>query len=220
MRAARPIVALALVLAASSATAGGSVFDHPATPESLARDLAPAVRSLQGARTLRGSYAQEKRLAGVPRPLTAEGSFLFVRDLGIAWRTVTPFETELVITASDVIQREGGRVSLHLSAERQPAVRVVSEIFAAVFALDFAQLGARFELFGRAVPGGWELGLRPRAGQAAGLAQVLVSGDAYVQRLRLTDAAGDTTELRLRDTVASPQPPPEDERRRFSPAGS
>lgn len=194
-----------------------SVFDHPATPASLAQQLGAATRDLPRAQTLRGRYLQQKTLQGVPRPLEAEGTFVFVRGRGIAWRTVRPFESELVITPTDVILREGGRVSMHLAAARQPSVRIVAEIFTAVFALDFEALAARFELFSRPVGAGWELGLRPRAGAAPAVKQIVVSGQQHVERVRVSDANGDDTDIRLRDTAVSASAPPAEELQRFEP---
>ena len=211
------VLVLALALAATPLHAADSVFEHPATPAALAQQLGAATRSLQGAQTLRGGYVQRKTLQGVPKPLEAEGTFLFARGIGIAWRTIRPFESELVITPTDIIQRENGRVTLHLAAARQPSVRVVSDIFAAVFALDFEQLAARFELFSRGVKGGWELGLRPRAGAGGALKQIVVGGQSQVQRVRVSDSNGDETDIRLRDATVSAAAPSADELQRFRP---
>jgi hypothetical protein len=212
---------LALLLAGAAlplaAAPPASVFDHPATPATLAQQLGPATAGLTGAQTLRGSYVQKKTLQGVPRPLEAEGTFVFVRSRGIAWRTVRPFDSELVITPTRIIQREGGRVSMHLAAARQPSVRVVAEIFTAVFALDFEALAARFELFSRPHGDGWELGLRPRAGAVPALKQLVVSGRQHVERVRVSDANGDETDIRLRDTKVSAAVPAPDELKRFEP---
>lgn len=218
MSAARALaLLLALAVAPLRAAAPADVFAFPATAATLAEQLSAATHGLQGTQTLRGRYVQRKQLQGVPRPLEAAGSFLFARGHGIAWRTVTPFESELVITATDIIQRENGRVSLHLSAARQPSVRVVADVFAAVFALDFEALAARFELFGRKLGGGWELGLRPRAGESGALKQIVVSGRGHVERVRVSDRNGDETDLRLRDAVLSPDPPTADELKLFQP---
>lgn len=208
--------AMLLVGAAAAAPPADSVFDHRATAPEVARRLDAATRALAGARTLRGTYTQRKTLQGVPRPLLAGGTFLFVRDHGIAWRTEQPFESELVITATDIVQREGGRVSMRLSAAQQPAVRVIASLFAAVFALDFDALAERFDLYCRKAGAGWELGLRPRVASGA-LKEIVVAGGAHVERVLVVDTNGDRTEIRLRDTVVAAATPPADELRRFAP---
>jgi len=214
--AALPALAAPLALDESLKQAPPDVFGSPATAASFARDLREAAQSLKGAKTLRGTYAQDKSLAGLPHPLHAEGSFVFVRDLGIAWLTTTPFESELIITGADIIQRENGRVSMHVAAAQQPAVRVVSEIFAAVFALDFDALSASFELYTRKAGRGWELGLKPREANGA-LKQIVVNGDRQVERVRVSDANGDETDIHLKTTVVSQAAPAAEELRRFNP---
>lgn len=220
MKAARAcgiLIAGGLLIASAPAAAGDDVFRHPATPAQLARDLREATDTLRGARTLSGAYVQNRTLRGVPRPLRAEGTFLFVRDLGIAWRTTVPFDSELVITPTNIIERENGRVSMRLSASQQPAVRVVSEIFASVFGLDFARLSARFDLYSRRLASGWELGLKPHAGQGGALDRIVVAGSARVTRVRLWETNGDATDIELRDTRASAAPAAAAELSRFSP---
>lgn len=198
---------------AANAAPAQTVFDHPADSAQLARDLAPTLATVRNARTLRGRYVQQKRLHEVPRPLRAEGSFLFVRGLGIAWRTEVPFESELVITQSDIIQREGATTTLHVSAAQQPGIRVVAGIFNAVFALDFDALGAMFELYSRRNGDRWELGLRPRAGQAGALRSVTVSGRKQVERVHFDEANGDMTDLDLKGQASAEAPSAEDQQR-------
>ena len=204
------VIAAGWVLA-PSLTLADSVFDHPASAAQLEKDLAPATATLRTARTLRGAYRQEKKLHEVPKPLVAEGTFLFARDVGILWRTVTPFASELAITRDQIVQREGDGTTFRIAAEQQPGVRTVAGIFFAVFALDFDALASQFQLFSRAQPAGsWALGLKPRA--AAGpVRDIVVTGRRQVDRVQLTGADGDLTDIRLRDAKASPDPPTADE---------
>lgn len=209
-------VSVTFVFFAAPLQAADEVFNHPSTAQSFANDLREATQTLKGAKTLRGQYIQDKTLQGLKKPLHAEGSFVFVRDLGIAWLTTTPFESELVITGTDIIQRENGQVSMHLSAAQRPAVHVVAEIFASVFALDFARLSANFELYSRRAGRGWQLGLKPRVAGGP-LKQIVVTGNRQVERVRVLDANGDDTDIRLRATVVSTAAPAAEELKRFRP---
>jgi len=181
----------------------GNVFDHPVTAHELTRDLGPVTATLRDAQVLRGLYSQTKRLADVPRPLLAQGSFLFARDTGLLWRTTKPFESELVITRNEILQREPGGGLVRVSADDHPAVRSVAAIFFAVFALDFDALESMFQLYSRGFGAGWELGLRPKAGATGPIREIVVSGDRHVERVLLRDARDDTTDIRLRNTAAS-----------------
>ncbi|HUS24282.1 MAG TPA: outer membrane lipoprotein carrier protein LolA [Candidatus Binatia bacterium] len=197
--------AAVLLLACSAASAAG-VFERPADARTLAQALGPITAQLHSAQTLRGRYRQHKTLRELPRPLLAEGSFLFVRDRGIVWRTETPFASELVITPDALVQRQDG-ASQRIGAETQPAIRMVGRIFFAVFSLDFSTLEGLFSLYGGALPqGGWALGMRPLQ-DGGSLREIEVQGAAQVQHVILREAGGDLTDIELLDVLASPAPP-------------
>lgn len=199
----KAILALLLCFHAGMAAASG-VFDQPATPEALIKALGPVVTELRNAQTLRGSYTQRKFLPELPKPLVAEGSFLFVRDRGIVWRTLKPFPSELIITRDALIQRQGGQ-TLRIAAEQQPAIQMVGRIFFAVFSLDLSALDALFKLYG--VGGNpWQLGLKPRQTEIT-LREVEIRGSAQVEHVLMRESGGDLTEICIRDTLASTQPP-------------
>lgn len=211
----------ALLLCATQAAPANSVFDHPADAAQLARDLEPAVAGLRQAQTLRGRYRQTKVLHEVPRPLLAEGTFVFARGVGIAWRTVKPFASELVITREAIVQRDGAGQVLRLSAGQQPGVRALAGTLEAVFALDFAALGSLFELHSQrtdqAPASAWELGLRPRRGMGGAVQSIVVSGRSQVERVVLHDSSGDVTDIRLSGTRASSEPLTAEEIQQFLP---
>lgn len=219
----RRVIGVALWLMIQGAQAA-SVFEHPATAEQLLRDLGPMTATLRDAQTLRGNFSQSKTLTGLPRPLLAEGSYLFARERGIAWRTVKPFESELVITKKEIVQRDAGSTTSRSSADA-PAV---AGIFFAVFALDFHALEKLFVLHSRrsgAAPSAsagvtksfsmtsaaeqnatWELGLLPRQGLGDAIQRIVVFGGHQVHRIVLLDQHGDETDIRLRDSAASNEP--------------
>jgi hypothetical protein len=210
----RTAAAALLLLSSLAVPAAEPVFDQPATAAQLEKDLAAVTVTLRQARTLRGAYTQTRRLRDIPKPLVSQGRFLFARDLGIVWRTATPFPSDLVITRQAIVQRDG-EATTRLSADQQPAVRAVAAVFFAVFALEFRELEALFELFSRQTTAGWELGLRPRGPQGAS-PTIVVRGRTHVDSLTLLDPAGDLTEIRLREVAASPEGPTADERQSFS----
>lgn len=214
------IVLLSGVIGVPAAAAPApSVFDHPVTAAELTRTLAPLTGTLREARTLRGSFSQRKTLKELPRPLLAEGTFLFVRERGIVWRTTAPFVSELLITPDALLQRDAADApGLRLAADSNPGARLVSEIFMAVFGLDFATLDRIFELYGERHKTRWVLGLRPRAAAMAGAMQdIVVEGASQVQRVTLRDARGEVTVITLRGTRASSQPPAASDLQAFAP---
>jgi outer membrane lipoprotein-sorting protein len=180
----------------------------------LTRDTA---RSLARAQAVRGGFVQRRHLAGLARPLESDGRFLFARGTGIEWHTETPFDSQFVLTANGMTQRDEGGETLRISVADQPALTVVSRVFFALFALDFDALSQDFTMSGASPTGApWRLALRPRTAALGGVfRQALVSGDATVTSVRLEDANGDVTEITLRDVQYDPKGMTADERRRF-----
>lgn len=212
------MVAALPAFAAPSVPVGGddsAVFAHPADAATIKAALGPVTTTLAAAKSISGPYTQDKYLHELPKPLQSSGDFLFVRDLGVAWRTVKPFASELIITHDALIQREGGGTAVRVDAGEQPAIRMVARIFFAVFSLDFEQLSQLFDLSVLADGhGGWQLGLKPK--QNAGvIAAIVVSGHRDVDSVHLLETGGDRTEIEFHDAVLSTAPADAAQRARF-----
>lgn len=194
--------------------AGANVFEHPIDAPTLTRVLAPATAALKDAQSLRGRYRQTKQLAELPRPLIAEGDFLFARTLGIAWRTVTPFPAELLITPDALIQRNGGEEQ-RIDAASQPAVRAIAEVFFAVFTLDFDTLTTVFRPYAQTQGDGqWTLGLRPLR-PLGSIEEIEIRGGTMVAQVALRERGGDLTRIELYETQSSAAALADSDRARF-----
>src|SRR5437879_134255 len=126
------IIAVLLLIGCATATAADDLFTHPATPEELIKLLSPARAAMLQSQALRGNFQQKKFLAGVPKPLQSSGEFVFARDRGIWWHTQKPFDSEFVLTRAGIYQRDAGGTPIHLTAQQQPALRIVADIFLAL----------------------------------------------------------------------------------------
>ena len=187
--------ALALLLGVAPFVSAADL--PPATPQTLARDLGGKFQKLQSAQGLRGAFTQKKQLAGIARPLVSGGQFLFVRGKGILWHTQTPFDSEFVLTERRMTVTESGNVALAMQTAEHPGLRLVSDLFLALFALDFDALGRHFDLFAAAgTP--WRIGLAPRDAALRVVAtRIELKGDAAVSEVVLEDAHGDRTQIVL-----------------------
>ncbi|MBA2673229.1 MAG: outer membrane lipoprotein carrier protein LolA [Ramlibacter sp.] len=149
---------------------------------------------------LRGSFEQRKSIKGFRNPMVSHGDFVVAHDRGVIWRTQEPFASTLVVTRGRVLTRQAdGTVARRLSAADEPAVRAISETLFALMAADLAALGQRFQIEGETSgKDGWRLVLRPRdAALARWLARVDLEGDRYLRTVRLQEASGDQTLIRL-----------------------
>ncbi len=196
------IAALLLAMCAASAPQAGDVlFDRPRSAGDLvATVLSDTAGKLRQAQTLRGKFVLRKHLREIPAPLTATGEFVFARDLGIYWHTVTPFDSVFLLTPRGASQRDEGSESFRMDAAQQPGVRAALEIFVALFGLDVDSLANNFQLYGVGDSKGWRVGLRPRAAaMSAVFTQAIVSGKAQIEHIELSDNNGDRTEIAVRD---------------------
>ena len=181
------------------------VVDHPqSAAQVLKGPLAQPSAALRGAQLMRGRFIYRKYLKEIPQPLVSTGEFLFVRDLGIEWHTRDPFDSDFVLTAKGITQRDDGRTTMQMSASEQPAVQVVARIFLALLSLDVQSLQTSFELYGLQYgkPGAerWQVGMRPAVAAISSVfKEAIVSGAAQVESVMLRDANGDHTEISFSD---------------------
>jgi len=204
----RPYTAFILLLAGLlfiNEVHAADVFDHPQTAEQLLNGpLSRPAAALRNAQVMRGTFTYKKYLKEIPQPLVSHGDFLFARDVGIDWHTRDPFDSDFVLTAKGMRQRDDGKLTLQMNASEQPAVQVVAHIFLSLLSLDVGALQNSFALSGwqQGKPGSetWQVGLRPTVSAiAAVFKEAIVSGDAQVQSLLLRDANGDRTEISFAD---------------------
>ena len=193
----------------SSAHAQVDPFQHPTTGTALlSSTLTVPARNLANAKVLTGQFVHQKQLAEVPQPLIASGDFTYARGLGVYWHTQTPFDSVFVLTQSGIVQRDEGAETMRLSAHEQPAVRVIADIFLALFTLDVTSLSSSFDLFGKSQGERWIVGLRPKSATIGSVfKQATITGAKDVEQVVLLDAHGDRTTIDLKNTQYSNETP-------------
>lgn len=177
------------------ATAGAGVFAADEAP-ALVREIR---QRLADHPVLRGAFEQRKSVKGFRNPLLSRGAFVVARQRGVLWRTHEPFASSLVVTRDRVVARQAdGTLARRLQASEEPAVRAISETLFALMAADLAALAQRFRIDGHAGAEGWRLVLLPRdAALARWLYRVELEGEQYLRSVRLQEASGDETQIRL-----------------------
>lgn len=197
------------------------LFAHPVTGEALVNGVLarPAARLAQAQR-LSGQFEHQKHLREVPRPLISTGDFIFARELGVYWHTRKPFDSVVVLTPGGIIEKTGGSPGSSPTANDQPAVRMVANVFLALFTLDMRRLERDFDLFAVSDAGRWTLGLKPRGRAiAAVFSSATISGADDVEQVVLLDARGDRTVIDLSAIEHSSSALDSQTRALFDPAG-
>jgi Outer membrane lipoprotein carrier protein LolA len=197
---------------ATFANAQVDPFDHPTSGSALLNTtLAAPAKTLANAKVLKGRFVHQKHLTEVPQPLTANGEYTYARGLGVYWHTIAPFDSVFILTQRGIVQRDEGAETMRLSAQEQPAVRVIADIFLALFTLDVSSLSATFDLYGKSQGERWIVGLRPKSATIGSVfKQATITGAKDVEQVVLVDAHGDRTVIDLKDSQYSAEPPSAD----------
>lgn len=206
MRFAAWLWALALALCALAL-----VPAHAAEP--AAQELLAQVRQrVQDAPAVRGTFEQLKTVKGFKQPLRSSGDFVVARGKGIVWHVLRPYESLLVVKP-DSLQSRGsdGKVTLQMRAQDEPVLRTVNAMLFAVMSADLAELTQHFEVTGQVAAKGWSLHLVPRDPTLAQwLTAVDLQGNQFVQEVKLQEARGDSSVIRITAPVAENALRPQD----------
>jgi hypothetical protein len=165
-------------------------------PEAL---LARIRSHLADAPVLRGEFEQRKTLKGFKHPLVSRGDYVVAKARGVVWRTQEPFASTLVLTRERLLARQpDGSVANRLDTAQEPGLRAVNEMLFALIAADLSALAPRFRIDGEAHGTGWKVVLVPRdATLAQWIKRIELDGDRQVNEVRITEAGGDTSQIRF-----------------------
>ena len=191
MSALRRLAAVALLAACGAAAAADA---------SLVR------QRLDGAPVLQGQFEQTKTIRGFRNALQSHGEFMVARGQGVWWHTQQPYDSTLVVTRDRLFTRAAdGSTANAVDALAEPGLRQVNELVFSLLSADLDALAGRFQVDAQAVGAtGWTLTLTPREPEVARfLARATLSGDRFVQAVRIEEARGDTTQIRFTRQVPS-----------------
>lgn len=196
--------------------AGLAVFVFALALPAHAADITQEVGArLVSAEVVRGRFDQVKTMAGFPRPLVSQGDFLLWRDRGLIWLTRAPFPAQLVLTRNQLSASTGG-ARQQFDTTREPAMKMVNQMFLALLAGDLTALRQRFSISGETIgKNGWRLDLIPtEAAVAQRILRIEIAGDRHVRQVKLKEANGDSTSISF-SALAEAPPPTTDEARQL-----
>ncbi|MFC7422173.1 outer membrane lipoprotein carrier protein LolA [Iodobacter arcticus] len=185
------------------------------TISSHAADLASSVKErLAQPDALRGEFEQNKQVSGFKKPLISRGDFLAARDMGVLWRTKTPFASTLKLSRDEIVAKQDGAVAFRLSASKEPSVRMINGLLFSLMNGDVSSLGELFKIEGSVNGKSWQLTLTPKQATLGKImSKIELSGDQFVRRILLDEANNDQTLIRF--TAQNTDAISLDERARF-----
>jgi hypothetical protein len=143
-----------------------------------------------------GRFDQSKQLAGMKKPLAADGRFCVVAGKGVLWRTLKPFPSTLRLTRDEIVNYQGDRVAMRLDAKTEPTVRMINNVLFSLLSGDLGQLETLFEVDGTVDAASWSVALKPRqAALEKAIGTIKLDGGAYVKTIVMSEGSGDRTTI-------------------------
>lgn len=174
---------------------------HAADEQTLRTDLQALSAQLDNRQAFRSLLQQEKQIAGMSRPLRAEGELFFDPAEGVYYRLSKPVRAQYLISPNAILVQEGNGKMRRYTPDMWPGLAAIGALFNSVFRADWPALQAHFRVsFQRAAApvSGWQLTLVPRDEQLRrSLPQLEVGGDTHIERIRFLDPQGAATTLHL-----------------------
>ena len=164
-------------------------------------DLQQLSEQLAKPQVIHGQFVQEKHLRALPKPLTSTGTFVLAKDHGLLWQLKTPLQQDYRITAQGIARRSSNGWQM-LPGKSAGAEQ--NRLFLAVLQGDSSGLQRDFELQLQGEADRWTLTLTPRSLLLKQVFnRITIDGGELVQRIELQETQGDSTLLRMQDSVSN-----------------
>lgn len=144
------------------------------------------------AETFCGQFNQQRYLSGIKRTINSSGRFCVDSRKGILWRTQNPYKSTMKITGNEIVQYSGDRLVSRMSAQKQPAVKVLHNILFSLSSGDLSPLQHYFTVNTTVNQSYWHatlIGKNSSAGMV--MKRIDVEGDKYVRHLVMEEKNGD-----------------------------
>lgn len=147
---------------------------------------------------LRADFRQERTLRALNRPLISHGKLIFAAEDGVLWHLVEPFVVFVLMRPGEVIEWSEEGVRRRTETASDPVFGTLTDVVLSTLSGDSQKLRQHFDLSSAPSESGWRLSLRPRsAALAAAVSGIEVSGQQFVERVRVIGAKGDMTTIQF-----------------------
>lgn len=147
---------------------------------------------------IRAEFVQTKQMAALKRPLVTTGRLTFSRRHGVLWQIEKPYRMSYVLGESRIVEIGGDGTRRVREARDMPGMAQVGRVFRAMLGANSDALREYFDVAAQGTPNQWTIELTPRQSQLAQfLSGMGLSGGRFVEEIRISEAGGDTTQIRL-----------------------
>lgn len=169
-----------------------------------------------------GDFAQEKTIinGGKSRTLKSSGTFVFSLD-GIAWNTVKPFASSLVVGMTSVIQTTPDGKQTVIDASTNQVFTSISTTLVSLYSGDVEKLKKSFDVAFSTQGEAWQAALTPKDKTVAqvmkqlNLAGKVEKGSAVFDEIMLTESSGEVIKYMF-SNMTYPRSLSADDKERFT----
>jgi hypothetical protein len=138
----------------------------------------------------RGAFEQTKQLKVLRKPLISTGTFIYDKNRGVAWKTLSPVPSLLLISDTRLWTAQG----------EQPVPAVFGKVFQAMLGADLAQLATAFDITGSARKTSWKVSLVPKDEMLKKvISRMQLSGDQELRVLEIFETNGNSSMLHFQN---------------------
>lgn len=158
--------------------------------------------------TVRANFVQQKSLASINKVFKSTGRVLFTQNQGVLWQIESPVQADLVMTAHSLLQKTSNTQS-RIQLDQSPYGGVAT-VFLHLMRGDLTTLQQHFTIQsirreGTGKAPEWSIRLLPKTSVMKKIfSSVDVSGDDFVQQIRLLDKTNATTLIQFHQQRSQP----------------
>ncbi len=146
----------------------------------------------------RAEFVQTKQMAALKRPLVTSGHLTFSRQHGVLWQIEKPYRMSYVLGESRIVEIASDGARRVRETRDMPGLAQVGRVFRAMLGANSNALREYFDVAAQGTPSQWTIELTPRQSHLAQfLSGMRLSGGRFVEEIRISEASGDTTQIRL-----------------------
>ncbi|MCE1229696.1 MAG: outer membrane lipoprotein carrier protein LolA [Firmicutes bacterium] len=152
---------------------------------------------LQTTPRLHVDFVQTRTLAALSRPLKTTGKLVLAREQGVIWQVKKPLNLTYVMGPKGMKEVGADGKARLKTAQDVPMVAQMGRIFQGLLQGRWSVLEEYFTVKGEGTPEQWRILLAAKPQTAAFVKAVDVKGGRFIDRIVVTEASGDTMELRF-----------------------
>lgn len=156
---------------------------------------------------LDGNFTQEKYLVVLDTTLDSSGQFNYQRGKTIRWETLEPIQNELIMTPTEMVNKQGDHELVRMDTDANPTISVMSVIFFSVLTAEWETLSEYFQLSGTLDGEEWQAELVPLDKTILQIiSRVELKGDSLLHEIVMHENSGNKTTIHFKELKTEMDP--------------